>query len=108
MMIPVLFKILETVFTRFGPFITEIIEKFSRSDRVCVKTLDYEFRTNSWGYTIKNGNEERNNILQKALMMHIGEMKNIEMNISKLSFMAVQEKGSLNDDYEMEYGTTID
>ena len=108
MLIPVFFKLLETIFSRFSPFICELIEKFGRSDRVCVKTLDYEFRTNSWGYTIKNGKEERNNILQKALMMHIGEIKNIRMNVAKLSFMAVQEKGTLNDDYEMEYGTTTD
>jgi SpoVK/Ycf46/Vps4 family AAA+-type ATPase len=108
MMIPVAFKLLETIFTRFTPFINNILEKFKRSDRVCVKTLDFEFRTNSWGYEVKNGKEERNNILQKALTMFIGEIKTLKMNSSKLSFMAVQEKGSVGEDYEMEYGSTVE
>ena len=109
MMIPVAFKLLETIFTRFSPALQELMDMFKRSDRVCLKTLDYEFRTNSWGSTIKNGNEERNNILQKAIMMKVGEMKNIEMNTSKLSFMAVKEKGTRNQDsWEMEYGSTVE
>ena len=108
MMIPVAFKLLEKVFARFTPFMNEILEKFKRSDRVCVKSLDFEFRTNSWGETVKNGNEERNNILQKALMMYIGDMKTLDMNASKLSFMAVQEKGIMGDDWEMEYGSTVE
>jgi hypothetical protein len=87
----------------------DFLELFRRSDRHCLKTLDYEFRTNSWGSTIKNGNEERNNILQKAIMMKIGEIKDIEMNTSKLSFMAVKEKGTRNQDsWEMEYGSTVE
>ena len=41
-------------------------------------------------------------------MMLVGEMKTLEMNNSKLSFMAVKEKGTRNDSWEMEYGSTVE
>lgn len=109
MMIPVAFKLLEALFQRANPILNDLMEKLRRSDDVCLKSLDYEFRTNCWGYSVNGGGkEERNNILQKAVMMFIGEMKGLEMNTSKLSFMAVKEKGQRNEEYEMEYGSTVE
>lgn len=109
MMIPVAFKLLEALFQRANPILNDLMEKLRRSDDVCLKSLDYEFRTNSWGRSFNSGGkEERNNILQKAVMMFIGEMKGLEMNTSKLSFMAVKEKGQRNEEYEMEYGSTVE
>lgn len=52
--------------------------------------------------------EERNNILQKAISMYIGELGDLKLSHSQLSFIAIKEKASVNDSYEKEYGSTVD
>jgi hypothetical protein len=53
--------------------------------------------------------EERNNILQKAIALYIGELGDLKLSESQLSFMAVKENSTFNDDtYEKEYGSTVD
>lgn len=62
-----------------------------------------------WGSVQRAGKEERNNILQKAITLYIAEIKNLKMDNSKISFMAVKEKGTRdNDSWEMVYGSTAE
>jgi hypothetical protein len=49
---------------------------------------------NAWGSVQRAGKEERNNILQKAITLFIAEIKGLKLESSKISFMAVKEKGS--------------
>lgn len=75
-----------------------------------LKYVSIQCRTTSWGSVIRsNGKEERNNILQKAIILYIGELKNIEYRNAKVSLMAVSEKAKRDDNtYEMVYGSTAD
>ncbi len=111
MLIPLAFSLCGDIWNRLFPYIQSQFLKFFYRNNDIIKTLDYEFRTNLWGSTLNNGKEERNNILQKAITLYIGELKNIEMRQSKLSFMAIQEKGVRDDDGyygAVKYGSTVD
>lgn len=109
MMIPLVFKILTLLFERFQPWINEIIESIRQNKNVCLKTLDYEFRMNAWGSVHRAGKEERNNILQKAITLYIAEIKDLKLENSKISFMAVKEKATRdNESYQMVYGGTVE
>ena len=55
------------------------------------REIVHEKITNSWGSNI-SGKDERNYILQKAIDLYIGEMKNIEYKEAKIALAAVQEK----------------
>ena len=58
---------------------------------------------------MRAGKEERNNILQKAITLYIADMKELELAEAKMSFMAVKEKGTYDDDnYEMQYGNNVE
>jgi mitochondrial chaperone BCS1 len=64
---------------------------------------------NMWGSVQRAGKEERNNILQKAITLYVAEIKNLKMDNSKISFMAVKEKATRdNDTYEVIYGGTAE
>jgi hypothetical protein len=110
MMIPFAFQVLTAFGGQFRPFFDKLLNLFMPSDDTIIRTIDFEFRTTAWGSVIRsNGKEERNNILQKAIILFIGEMKHIKMNNAKVSLMAVTEKGNLDQNtYEMVYGSTAD
>ena len=91
------------------PRLLALIKTYWNKNNDFSKTLDYEFRMNSWGSVIRAGKEERNNILQKAIMLYLGELKNtFEMKNSKLSFMAIQEKTTVDENYRVVYGSTVE
>lgn len=106
MCIPMVFKFMENLMGKADPMLTRFISLFQQDDKMYTKTLEYEFRTNKWGYTLKSGKEERNNILQKAILLYIADMKGVKMKTSKMSFIAMQEKGYRDDNYDMVYGGT--
>lgn len=110
MMIPFAFQILTAFGGQARPFFDRFLLFFSTASDVITRTIEFEFRTTAWGSVIRsNGKEERNNILQKAIILFIGEMKHIKMNSAKVSLMAVTEKGNRDQDtYEMVYGSTAD
>ena len=105
MCIPLLFQLAAFVATRYSDFFVNLMERIRTNENVCMKTLEYEFRTNMYGSVIVAGNEERNNILQKALTLYIADMvknKSLPKRTlpeSKLSFMAVKETSIRNDQY---------
>ena len=43
----------------------------------------------------QNGKEERNNILQKAIILYVAEIKDLKFDNGKVSLMAVSEKGEM-------------
>jgi hypothetical protein len=109
-MIPFAFQVLAAFGGQFRPFFDRLLQFFMHADDTIIRTIEFEFRTTAWGSVIRsNGKEERNNILQKAIILFIGEMKHIKMNNAKVSLMAVTEKGNLDQNtYEMVYGSTAD
>jgi len=109
MMIPVFFKLIADSWQHVIPFINEILAKFGKEKEYVMKSLDYEFRTNAWGSVLRAGKEERNNILQKAITLYIGEIKGIKLETSRLSFMAAKEKAQRDTDtWEVQYGSTAE
>merc|ERR1719271_1482061 len=87
---------------------------FNALRRLCRKTptefyrrIEYEQKTTSWSSKI-TGSEQRNNILQKAVVMYLSHLE-LEYREAELSLMAVKEKGSRDSDtWEMQYGSTVD
>ena len=107
MMIPLFFSGIASLFATLTPMIQKWIDSFKIDESYCTKSLDYEFRTTSWGSVYnQGGKEERNNILQKAITIYIGSLK-LDLVTSKLSFMAVKEKSSY-EDYEHKYGSNLE
>lgn len=107
LLIPLVFSAIATLFTTLTPMIQKWLDSFSVDKAYCTKTLDYEFRTTSWGSVINSGGkEERNNILQKAVTIYIGSM-DLKLLTSKVSYMAVKEKSSY-EDYERTYGSNVE
>mmetsp|Transcript_23860 Transcript_23860/g.49710 ORF Transcript_23860/g.49710 Transcript_23860/m.49710 type:complete len:629 (+) Transcript_23860:32-1918(+) len=76
-------------------------------------TRRIEFTTESTSYYSsgnKEGRDKRNNILQKALMMYIGEHCGaVKFNNANISLMAAKEKGHRDTNtWEMQYGSTAE
>lgn len=64
---------------------------------------------NTWGEEIRSVDEVRNNILQKAISLYIGELGDLKLDESVFSFMAVKEKSTLcRDTWEQQYGSTVE
>jgi len=110
MMIPLVFQAISYVVTNNSALIQTLITQFfSVKEDVYIKTLKYDYCTNSWGSVIRGAKEERNNILQKAITMYIADLKNIKYETAELSFVAIKESGHRdNDTYEMVYGSSAD
>ncbi|CAM9104163.1 unnamed protein product, partial [Ectocarpus fasciculatus] len=110
MLIPVFFQFLVQLAQHFQPAFNRLMAWLNSGGEFYTRAIEFECRTTPWGSVIRsNGKEERNNILQKALILYIGELKNIEYANAKVSLMAVSEKAKRDDNtYEMVYGSTAD
>jgi len=108
MAVPVIYQLMTRIWDYIYPTIRDFIDDIWKDGREVIKSLEHECRIDSWGDEVGLC-ESRNNILQKAIMLYIGEMKNIKLPESIVSLMAVKEKGTFNDDsWEMEYGNTAE
>lgn len=110
MLIPVFFQMLFQVGVQFQPLYQRLLIWLRAENNFIMRHIEFECRTTAWGSVIKsNGKEERNNILQKAIILYIGEIKDLKFENGKISLMAVQEKGKRDQEsYEMVYGSTAD
>lgn len=109
MLIPVFFQMLVQLAQHFQPMLNRFIQWLNSGGEYYTRCIEFECRTTAWGSVIRNGKEERNNILQKALILFVGEIKSIEYDDAKVSLMAISEKGKRDEDtWEMVYGSTAD
>ena len=77
------------------------------SDSV-VRKIEFESE-GGWGRSTVSERDQRNNILQKALTMYIGEMcDSKDYRNANISLMAAKEKGDRDDNYDMQYGSTAE
>jgi chaperone BCS1 len=110
MLIPVFFQMLVQFGQHLQPVFNKLLAWMNSGGEFYTRAIEFECRTTPWGSVIRtNGKEERNNILQKALILYICDIKGVEYRNAKVSLMAVSEKGKRDDDsYEMVYGSTAD
>jgi hypothetical protein len=102
--------------TSVKPFFDALLQQLlNRRDSTLV-TRRIEFETQSGGGGYYGGGQKmedknmRNNILQKALTLYIGEhTKGVEYKNANIALLAAKEKGARNEDtWEMSYGSTSD
>jgi len=78
------------------------------SSEQIIRKIEFESQ-GGWGRSTVNERDQRNNILQKALTMYIGEnCSTDDYKNANISLMAAKEKGSRDDNWDMQYGSTAE
>mmetsp|Transcript_8776 Transcript_8776/g.15926 ORF Transcript_8776/g.15926 Transcript_8776/m.15926 type:complete len:631 (+) Transcript_8776:65-1957(+) len=93
------------------PFLTQMANGFFGKDNssVVIRRIEFEQSTNYYSSKME-GRDKRNNILQKALTMYIGEHCGaVKFKNANISLLAAKEKGSFdNSSWQMQYGSTAE
>ncbi|GMH51164.1 hypothetical protein TrLO_g3572 [Triparma laevis f. longispina] len=93
------------------PFFISLANKFFRADnsKQIIRRIEFE-QSSSYYSTSKEGRDKRNNILQKALTMYIGEHCGaVKFRNANVSLLAAKEKGNYdNNTWSMQYGSTAE
>ncbi len=107
--------IITAVFTFFNnnakPYMTQFYQRVFGEDRSNITLRKIEFETStSYRQDRGNGRDQRNNILQKALTMYIGEMCATQAyKNANVSLLAAKEKGKRDQcTWEMKFGDTAE
>lgn len=90
------------------PMVDAFVKRFYEKDSSKTVTRKIEFEQSAgYGRTTASERDQRNNILQKALTMYIGEhCGSFEYKNANIALMAAKEKGQRNENWDMEYGST--
>lgn len=108
MIIPVILKFAFEAIGNARPMIIELINKLRQSYVGYERVISYEERVNMYGDTVEGSGDQRNNILQKAMLHYIATLK-IDYRLARTNLMAIKEKGSYDtNQYEMVYGSTAE
>jgi hypothetical protein len=92
------------------PMIDKIVAYFLTDTEKDVTTRRIEFEVQGgYGRSTTNERDQRNNILQKAITMYIGEnCSSSKYKNANISLMAAKEKGHRDDNWDMQYGSTAE
>jgi len=106
--LPMVMGIVVQMLQRFAPVVYRLMDYLAgRLPYKYNRVIEFEERRNSWGSRI-SGEEQRNNILQKAISLRIASM-GIKYEYADVNLHAVKEKGTRdNDTYSMVYGSTAE
>jgi hypothetical protein len=96
MAVPMFFKIIMDLCESIKPRLHFLTRYFTREGDGYVRKIEYTKRTSSWGYDISD-KEQRNNILQKAITMHLGARKDLVYKDAQISLTSIT-KAQRNDD----------
>ena len=90
------------------PMVDAFVKRFYEKDSSKTVTRKIEFEQSAgYGRTTASERDQRNNILQKALTMYIGEhCGSFEYKNANIALMAAKEKGQRTENWDMEYGST--
>jgi len=111
MLIPgIMTGLIATFNTTLRPFLLALFNKYYNNTNSKMYYRRVEFEKLMSGYGKLSGRDERNNILQKALTLYIGETAGArEYKNANISLLAAKEKGIRDEhSWDMNYGSTAE
>ncbi|CAM9180173.1 unnamed protein product [Ectocarpus sp. 4 AP-2014] len=108
MSIPLVLQGLYKFWEWLRPLIEEFLFNLRARDEHFSRTIEYEKVSNIWGYEDEGVEGHRNNILQKAVSLYVGQL-GLKYDHAMVVLGSVKEKGKRDEDsYDMVYGGTAE